>query len=161
MKKCNKCKITKDEKDFYRPNRSSICKECHLTITREYKRKKRQDVEFRDNESLKQKERRVRMWQNTLLHDCKHRKLVVDIDIDYINDLFEKQNGKCYWFGVNLIPSPNKKHPQQPSLDRLNNELGYIKGNVVLSCYSANIGRNDNQYNVWKEFIKQIKPNIY
>lgn len=161
MKVCNKCGNTKNESEFYRPNRSSTCKECHLITTREYKRKKRESKEYRNIESIKQKERRFRMWQQTLLHDCKHRKLEIDIDFEYINDLFKKQKGKCYWFGVDLIPSINKKHPQQPSLDRLNNELGYIKGNVILCCYSANIGRNENQFDVWIEFIKQIKPNIY
>lgn len=161
MKTCNKCGNTKNQSDFYNPKRSSVCKECHLIVTREYKRKKRQNIEFRNIESIKQKERRVRMWQNTLLNDCKHRKLEVEIDVEYINYLYNKQNGKCFWFGVDLIPSKIKKHPQQPSLDRLNNDIGYVKGNVVLSCYSANIGRNENQYEIWKEFIKHIKPNIY
>lgn len=161
MKKCNKCNSLKDIKEFYRPQRSAVCKECHLKITREWKRLKRQDVQYLKEESIKQKERRLRLWQNTLINDCKHRKHQCDIDVDYINYLYEKQNGKCYWFGVDLIPSSTKKHPQQPSLDRLNNNLGYIKGNVVLSCYSANIGRNENTENVWKEFIKQIKPTIY
>lgn len=161
MKKCNKCAIIKDEKDFYRPNRSSTCKICHLEITKEYKRKKRQSPIYRNKESIKQKERRVRLWQNTLIHDCKNRNYDINIDVEYINYLFEKQKGKCYWFNVDLIPSVNKKHPQQPSLDRLDNNLGYIKENVVLTCYSANIGRNENEKDVWIEFIKKIKPNIY
>jgi hypothetical protein len=161
MKKCNKCNILKDDKDFYRPNRSSTCKLCHLEITRNYKKEKRQSEDYRIIEKNKQKERRIRLWQNTLIHDCKHRGYEIDIDIEHINYLFEKQQGKCYWFGVDLIPSSIKKHPQQPSLDRLNNKLGYVKGNVVLSCYSANIGRNENEQDVWVEFIKHIKPNIY
>ena len=161
MKTCNKCKITKNESEFYRPNRSSICKECHLISTINYKREKRKDINYKKIESSKQKERRIRLWQNTLLNDCKHRKHPIDIDVDYINYLYEKQKGKCYWFGVDLIPSKNKKHPQQPSLDRLDNKLGYVKGNVVLSCYSANIGRNETTKNDWIDFIKLIKPNIY
>ena len=32
----------------------------------------------------------------------------------------------------------------------------YTKENVVLTCYSANIGRNDNTVEVWEEFIKKI-----
>lgn len=159
MKQCTKCNLIKNESDFYRPKRSSVCKECHLLITREYKREKRKNSEFKEIESLKQKERRVRLWQNTLLHDCKNRKLEIDIDVNYINYLFEKQNGKCYWFNVDLIPSQNKKHPQQPSLDRIDNKKGYIKRNVVLSCYSANIGRNENNINVWTEFLKKININ--
>jgi len=161
MKKCNKCNIIKDDIDFYNPKRSSTCKNCHLIVTREYKRKKRESPEFRKEESTKQKERRIRLWQNTLLHDCKYRNHEIDIDVDYINYLFKKQNGKCYWFGVDLIPSEIKKHPQQPSLDRLDINFGYIKGNVVLSCYSANIGRNESSQDVWVEFLKLIKPNIY
>jgi hypothetical protein len=161
MKKCNKCGDTKNNSDFYRPNRSATCKMCHLEITREYKRKKRKDLKYRELESKKQKERRVRLWQKTLINDCKHRKGEIDIDCEYIDYLFDKQGGKCYWFGVDLIPSTEKKHPQQPSLDRINNKLGYIKGNIVLSSYSANIGRNENDYDTWKNFIKLINPNIY
>jgi hypothetical protein len=161
MKTCSKCNLSKLKEDFYRPNRSSVCKVCHLEITREYKRQKRLNPDFVKNEGLKQKERRVRLWQNTLLHDCKNRNHEVDIDVDYINFLFKKQEGKCFWFGVTLIPSNVKKHPQQPSLERLDNTLGYIKGNVVLSCYSANIGRNETNKDIWIEFIKLINPSIY
>lgn len=159
MKKCNKCELIKNENEFYTSNRSSICKECHLKITRDYKRKKRENKEYVKNESEKQKERRVRLWQNTLIHDCKYRKLEFDIDVDFINELLKKQNGKCYWFGVDLIPSKIKKHPQQPSLDRLDNKKGYVKENVVLSCYSANIGRNECDLETWIEFLKKINPN--
>jgi hypothetical protein len=161
MKTCSKCKLNKLEEDFYRPNRSSICKICHLENTKEYKRKKRLNAEFIKNEALKQRERRVRLWQNTLLHDCKNRNKNVDIDVDYINFLFEKQKGRCFWFGVELLPSHIKKHPQQPSLDRLDNNLGYVKGNVVLACYSANIGRNETDKDTWINFLKLINPNIY
>lgn len=161
MKKCSKCNIIKNEKDFYRPKKSSTCKICHLNITREYKRKKRENAEYRENEKIKQKQRRVRLWQNTLLHDCKSRNLEFNLDINHINELYKKQNGKCYWFGVELIPSIEKKHPQQPSIDRIDNNFGYVKGNVVLSCYSANIGRNETNQETWVEFLKLIKPNIY
>lgn len=161
MKICSKCNLTKSVNDFYKPERSAVCKVCHLEITRNYKTQKRKDFEYRKTESIKQKERRVRLWQNTLLHDCNHRGYSVDIDVEYINYLYKKQNGKCYWFGVELIPSINKKDPQQPSLDRLDNTLGYLKGNVVLSCYSANIGKNEIIHERWINFIKQIKPNIY
>lgn len=156
MKICSKCNLSKVEEEFYRPKRSSTCKVCHLESTKEYKKQKRLNPDFVKNEGLKQKERRVRLWQNTLLNDCKHRKLEFNIDVDYINELYKKQNGKCYWFGVDLIPSEIKKHPQQPSLDRLDNKIGYVKGNVVLTCYSANIGRNESSYEVWSEFIKKI-----
>lgn len=160
MKTCSKCNLVKEDFDFYKPQKSSICKSCHLISTRNYKREKRKDSNYKKTESLKQKERRVRLWQQTLLHDCKSRKHDFNLDVDYINHLFELQNGKCYWFGVELTPSPIKKNPNQPSLDRLDNKKGYIKGNVVLSCYSANIGRNETDEKNWIDFVKKIKPNI-
>jgi hypothetical protein len=71
----------------------------------------------------------------------------------------EKQNGLCHWFKIPLIPSHQKKHPQQPSLDRLDNNKGYTKDNVVLCCYSANIGRNEIDLGTWRTFLKLLLNN--
>lgn len=109
QKKCSKCNLLKNLDDFYITQRGHRCKECILIETRNYKRKKRLDPEHRIKEGLKQKERRVRLWQNTLLHDSKHRKLEHTLTVSEINHIFEKQNGLCYWFNVPLLPS-NKKN---------------------------------------------------
>ena len=156
QKKCSKCKTIKSIDDFYITQRGHRCKECLLDITRNYKRKKRLNPEHRKTEGQKQKERRVRLWQNTLLHDSKHRKIEHTLTINDINEMFEKQNGLCYWFKIPLIPSNKHKHPQQPSLDRLDRHKGYTKNNVVLCCYSANIGRNENDLETWEKFLQLI-----
>jgi hypothetical protein len=155
-KKCSKCNELKSIDDFYITQRGSRCKECLLTVTRNYKRKKRLDPEHRKIEGLKQKERRVRLWQNTLIHDSKNRKIEHTLTVEDINEMLEKQNGLCYWFKIPLIPSSNSNHPQQPSLDRLDRTKGYTKDNVVLCCYSANIGRNDNDVETWEKFLKVL-----
>ena len=155
-KKCSKCDELKSVNDFYLTQRGNRCKECILKATRSYKRKKRLNPEHRKIEGQKQKERRVRLWQNTLLHDSKHRKIEHTLTINDINEMLEKQNGLCYWFKIPLIPSNKHKHPQQPSLDRLDVSKGYTKDNVVLCCYSANIGRNENDLDTWTEFIKLL-----
>ena len=157
QKKCSKCNLLKNLDDFYTTQRGNRCKECLLNVTRNYKRKKRLDPEHRIKEGIKQKERRVRLWQNTLLHDSKHRKLEHTLTVSDINDMFEKQNGLCYWFNLPLLPSNKSKHPQQPSLDRLDRNKGYTKDNVVLCCYSANIGRNENDLDTWVQFINLLK----
>jgi hypothetical protein len=159
-KQCSKCMEIKSENDFYKSQRGSRCKDCILIGTRNYKRKKRLDPEHRKKEGILQKERRVRLWQNTLIHDSKHRKIENTLTIDDVNKMFDDQNGLCYWFGVPLIPSNKSKHPQQPSLDRLDTSKGYTKDNVVLCCYSANIGRNENDLDTWTEFIKLLKINL-
>lgn len=155
-KQCLKCNLFKPTEDFYKSQRGSKCKECTLLETREYKRIKRQDLNFKTSESLKQKERRVRLWQNYLIHESRRRHTDNDIDIEFINELFDKQNGLCYWFKIPLLPTSINKHPQKPSLDRLDNKKGYTKDNVVLCCYSANIGRNENDLETWSSFINTL-----
>jgi hypothetical protein len=157
IKICSKCKLTKTTDEFYKSQRGTKCKECVLEITRSYKQKKRESEQFRKLEGLKQKERRIRLWQNTLIHDSKNRGIKNSLTVEDINEMFEKQNGLCYWFKVPLIPSNKHKHPQQPSLDRLDRNKGYVKDNVVLTCYSANIGRNENDLDTWLEFLKLLK----
>jgi hypothetical protein len=156
QKTCKICGETKHANDFYKSRRGLKCKKCTCDITREYKREKRKNLDFRKVEGVKQKERRVRLWQNTLINDSKNRGVQHTLKVGDINHMFEEQKGLCYWFKVPLIPSENSKHPQQPSLDRLDGTKGYTKDNVVLACYSANIGRNDNSVEVWEEFIKKI-----
>jgi hypothetical protein len=156
-KTCKICNIEKPINYFYKSQRGSRCIECTLNINKEGKKKNRLNPEFRKKESIKQKERRIRLWQNTLIHDSKHRNLNHDLTVADINEMYEKQNGLCYWFKVPLIPSNKNKHPQQPSIDRLDRNKGYTKDNVVLSCYSANIGRNDTDLFTWTEFLKLLK----
>lgn len=152
-RQCSKCGEVKSDNDFYQSQRGNRCKECILIGTRKYKRKKRMDPEHRKIEADKQKERRVRLWQNTLIHDSKNRGVEHTLTIDDINQLFQKQNGLCYWFKIPLIPSNDSKHPQQPSLDRLDRTKGYTLDNVVLTCYSANIGRNETSVEDWEKFL--------
>jgi hypothetical protein len=155
-KTCKICGETKSVDDFYKSQRGLKCKICTLEITREYKRRRRIDLDFRKSEGIKQKERRVRLWKNTLIHDSKFRGLEHNITVKDIDNMIETQNGLCYWFNIPLIPSNCTKHPQQPSLDRLDRSKGYTKDNVVLCCYSANIGRNDNNVETWKNFLNLL-----
>jgi hypothetical protein len=153
-KTCIKCGCDKSINEFYLSQRGRTCITCTLERTRKYKRNKRKDENFRRIEGKKQKERRVRLWQNTLIHDSKNRKIENTLTVNDINELYEKQNGLCFWFKIPLIPSNKSKHPQQPSIDRLDRNKGYTKDNVVLCCYSANIGRNENDEQTWTEFLK-------
>lgn len=154
-KLCKYCNELKSKDDFYISQRTSRCKKCFLELTKEYKRKKRKSTEFRKLESVKQKERRTRLWQNTLINDSKRVK-EHNLTVDDINEMFKNQNGLCFWFKIPLVPSSKNKHPQQPSLDRLDRNKGYYKDNVVLTCYSANIGRNESDLETWKKFIELV-----
>lgn len=103
---------------------------------------------------------RQRNWAHGLYLNAKHRGFEMNIDTAYILELFEKQHGKCYWFGVDMVPSDEPRFPTQPSLDRLDRTKGYIKGNVVLCCFSANFGRNQCDDDTWKLFLTNLQQNL-
>ena len=60
QKTCKICGETKNICDFYKSQRGLKCKKCTLDITREYKREKRKNSDFRKVEGVKQKQRRIK-----------------------------------------------------------------------------------------------------
>ncbi len=69
-----------------------------------------------------------------LVYAAKNRGLEIDIDIEYIWDLFIKQERKCALTGIELIFSTSEKvrrlKETTASLDRIDSSKGYIKGNL-------------------------------
>jgi len=73
----------------------------------------------------------------------------VEFDEVFLENLFGKQNGRCYWFPeIELDPSLLyvARHPMAPSVDRLvskvtENEGHYTEDNVVLTTRFCNFGR--------------------
>ena len=62
-------------------------------------------------------------------HNAKKRNLEFTITIEYIWDLFLKQNRKCVLSGLNITFNKSQKK-NAASLDRIDNSMGYIEGNV-------------------------------
>lgn len=67
-------------------------------------------------------------WSNTL-RGAKQRGYLVEITHEDAWELFEKQEGKCTLTGIPLNLDPEKGEVNA-SLDRIDNSLGYIPGNV-------------------------------
>jgi hypothetical protein len=65
------------------------------------------------------------------MHNAKSRKIGFDVTIEYIWEIFLKQERKCALSGEILTFSRRRDlFPQTASLDRIDNTKGYIKGNV-------------------------------
>jgi len=58
-----------------------------------------------------------------------------DIDLPYLEEIWDKQDGKCYYSN---IPMKFNKNEWKVSLERLDPRKGYIKDNVVLCCLEFN-----------------------
>ena len=74
-----------------------------------------------------------------------------------ILELFHTQQGKCYWFGVDLYCAEQRRHPRLPSLDRVNSAKGYTPGNVVLVCWAANQAKSNLDSLDWEEFLDHLR----
>lgn len=60
---------------------------------------------------------------------------VCKIDYKYLKDVWECQQGKCYYSNIPMI---YQNHAWRISIERLDTQKGYIPGNVVLCCLEFN-----------------------
>lgn len=71
------------------------------------------------------------------------REVPFNIDKEYLISLFEGQNGRCYYSGVQLNIVKNKtgvlNDPMKMTLDCIDPSAGYTKGNVVWCAYCVNV----------------------
>ena len=58
-----------------------------------------------------------------------------EIEFSDLEDLFKKQDGKCYYSGISMNFDRNE---WKISLERKNPNLGYIKDNIALACTEFN-----------------------
>lgn len=152
MKKCSNCKVEKTLENFhsssiYPDGKKYTCKDCRSVEAKKY--------------SEVSKKNKAKNWYRSLFFDCRKRAkkagYELDFDINYILELYNNQNKKCYWYGIEMIPSSKAKYPFQPSVDRIDNTKGYSKDNIILCCFSANMGRNANNFETFKEFADVIR----
>ena len=97
---------------------------------------------------------------------CRDKGLVSEVDLEYIVELWNKQNGKCYYTGLDmelkttLEKTETKTNKNIVSIDRKNSSLGYTKDNVVLCCWCVNNIKQDltiEELKYWASLILNPK----
>lgn len=80
-----------------------------------------------------------------------------NLTVEYLEELWAKQRGCCYWTGIKLLfgPKVTARHPQKASVDRLDNTLGYVKGNIAWASNFANRGRGNLAADLFIDFMQQ------
>lgn len=133
----------------------SHCKNCDRKRTAKFKNKKSETIEGRASFLLTNLNRR-----------CRDKNLVSEIDLEYIVELWNKQNGKCYYTGLDmelkttLEKTETKTNKMILSIDRKNSSLGYTKDNVVLCCWCVNNIKQDltiEELKYWASLILNPK----
>ena len=86
---------------------------------------------------------------------AKKYNLLIDIDLDFLTNLCEQQNGKCKLTDIDFtfkLREKEKGHfnPFNPSIDKIDSKKGYTKDNVRLVCVVVNLALNEFGEEVFK-----------
>ena len=78
-----------------------------------------------------------------------------DLDINYIKELWYKQQGRC---AITNIPLELKgeNFNVKASIDRIDSALGYVKGNIQIVSCAMNWAKNNSSNQTAKDFISLI-----
>jgi hypothetical protein len=113
----------------------------------------------KDRMTQERRVKRINQWPLVMLYQARgtqKRKYShqgeTDLTIEFLENMYRKQQGLCYWFKVPLLIDAPPKHPQRPTLERLDCSRGYFQDNIVLACYTANIGRRNTAPAVYQAF---------
>lgn len=101
--------------------------------------------------------RKSKIKRKKQLSDC-------NLTLQDLKNQWEKQKGICPYTGIQMsleecssTRNRNDMTPNQASLDRIDSNVGYIKGNVEFVCVAINYAKNGFSKSQIIEFIKNIK----
>lgn len=142
VQECSHCKETKPLNKFYSngcfkdgvKKYRTKCIDCVLTDS-----KKSHKETYK--EKIKIRSANPRNYISGLLnHASQRKKGNYNLDLPYLIELYEKQNGKCAISGRKMTHIAGEGRVlTNISIDRINNDGGYTKGNVQLVCFCVNM----------------------
>ena len=88
-----------------------------------------------------------------------------DLTVEYLKQVWERQGGRCELTGLTMsLPRStagfNERHPQNASLDRVDNNLGYVQGNVRFLCLMANLARSNFEDEDVRDFCRAVVEKV-
>lgn len=159
-KKCYKCKKIKKVEEFSK-NRSNFdgyqkcCKICfsnYSSVKSGYKKKSK----------LLKTDLSLYLRNKTSFFERKSKKKNIDFNLekDYLFKLYNLQNGKCYYTGLDIFHNSGCHQHDSISVERLDPNKGYIKDNVVLCLFSINSFKGMMNEVEFKEYLSIIIPKL-
>ena len=155
MKKCNKCNIEKDESEYYFRNDTQKfrdeCKVCHMKVKGIYYRLNKTDLlakakiyKQKNIEKFKKynRTRKENKKEEILLSSAKRRAKLKGIEFSLkLEDI--KIPDICPVLGIPLFLTSGQRTYNSPSVDRIDNNKGYSKDNIIVISWRANRLKSD------------------
>lgn len=94
-------------------------------------------------------------------YNAKKRNIEFTVSVEYLNELFNRQKEKCALSGLGLVFS-NKASgifETTASLDRINSNRGYVKGNVQWVHKHVNFMKHELEQKYFIKLCKMIVEN--
>lgn len=123
--------------ELYLKNRDAIKKR-----TAEYRKTHREQYLMYSNRWYKKMRGSLDFWKRILLYSAKQRATKLNLPFNLTLDDVSIPE-KCPIFGTILEISTKIAKDNSPSLDRIIPNLGYVKGNVIVISYRANVLKRD------------------
>ena len=107
-------------------------------------------------------------WARQLAHNArtgvkrgsrKSRGLVSEITEAWVLEQYARQGGRCFYTGVQMVPSSNRRDPFRPSLERRNSNLGYLatEEQTVLVCLGANLAKSEASEETFRAWLGAVR----
>jgi len=170
MKKCSKCKISKDSDLFYKDKSrkdglNNRCKECesspeHKKICRERDAIKCSDPLVRAQKVKKQRFLREKYREKHIFRIARYRARQNGLEFSIEpSDIVIPEY--CPLLGIKLKTNiANKNRECAPSIDRIDNSKGYIKGNIAVISWKANSMKRDMAISELRLFVSNLDKYI-
>jgi hypothetical protein len=172
MKTCSKCQENKELDQFYSSIRmkdglDSYCKKCRYAHTKSrgvIERSRRRDrinsdPEYRKKYLQQKRESFIRNIEQVILARTRYRAKLKNIEFD-----LEKSDivipEICPILGCKLIIGVEDNYEYSPSIDRIDNSKGYIKGNIQIISKKANSMKNSATKEELIKFAEWIENKV-
>ena len=130
---------------------------CRVTFHNNKPKTEEKKKQLSENSKKWHFETRSNEPEKFMWHRVKQRAKIKNIPFDIdITDIVIPE--KCPLLGIDLFFSNNMNHPtpNTPSIDKINPKLGYVKGNVWVISYKANMMKQDISIEMLKVFAENL-----
>ena len=140
--------------NFHKKGRGEIASKCIQCTTRIAKEHREANITNRLEYIRRTSVSHTRQRNN------KGRAHEYNIDLEYLLELWERCNGICFRFKKKMSLLDNE--PWLVSLDRIDSDIGYMKGNVQFVCVMYNFmkgNKTEEEMDEVFEHLKQVYSN--